>query len=151
MKEATEFLKNLKAAQWHNLNDIPTELKDSVWSIIDGNSLDGYRFYIHEEYDYLYMKLKDAAKEQLKMDINQVVRDWENIDWVWCKCNGEGYILELTKTNEISKATGGCVKATSHEIFTVLFGKHVTDSDVTKFLFNKFTNIKPVYYREEIE
>ena len=54
MKEATEFLKNLKVAQWHNLNDIPTDLKDSVWDIIDGNSLDGYRFYIHEEYDYLY-------------------------------------------------------------------------------------------------
>ena len=82
MKEATEFLKNLRIAQWHNLNDIPTDLKDSVWDIIDGNSLDGYRFYIHEEYDYLYMKLKDAAKEQLKMDINQVIRDWERYrDW----------------------------------------------------------------------
>ena len=69
MKEATEFLKNLKVAQWHNINDIPTDLKDSVWDIIDGNSLDGYRFYIHEEYDYLYMKLKDAAKEQLKIEL----------------------------------------------------------------------------------
>lgn len=144
MTEALKHLASLKTGQWHNLNDIPKPLFDDAWKIIDEELLDGYRFTLHEVYNYLVMKTKRADKEVLAGVIAQIRRDFDKISWLWCAFNEDRYLLEvetLTKTKLISEK--------SDKIFAAYYGKPLNDGDILSFLLKYCTNIKIGYIKEE--
>jgi hypothetical protein len=87
MDKALMYLAELKTGQWHNLNDIPEELFEDAWKIIDEELLDGYRFTLHEVYNYLVMKTKRADKEMVAGIVAQIRRDYDRISWLWCVCS----------------------------------------------------------------
>lgn len=148
MTEALKYLASLKTGQWHNLNDIPKPLFKDAWKIIDEELLDGYRFTLHEVYNYLVMKTKRADKEDLKMTLAQIERDHEEIDWLWCKFSDNSYILEVSSKSGHGESRLGSIKRTSDAVFTPLYGKKLTDKEVLDFLYKNCFAIKIVYLKE---
>ena len=144
MTEALKHLASLKTGQWHNLNDIPKELFDDAWKIIDEELLDGYRFTLHEVYNYLVMKTKRADKEMVAGIVAQIRRDYDRISWLWCVFSEEKYMLEVSITT-VNKF----VATTSDNIFMPFYGKPLNDGDLLSFLYKHCTNIKIGYIKEE--
>ena len=145
MTEALKHLASLKTGQWHNLNDIPEPLFDDAWKIIDEELLDGYRFTLHEVYNYLVMKTKRADKEVLLGTIEQIKRDNESISWLWCVFQENRYILEVGH----AIVTKSFVDRTSDAIFAPYYGKDLLDNELLTFLYKHCNNIKIVYIKEE--
>ena len=145
MTEALKHLASLNTGQWHNLNDIPKPLFDDAWKIIDEELLDGYRFTLHEVYNYLVMKTKRADKEVLLGTIEQIKRDSESISWLWCVFQENRYILEVGH----AVITKSFVDRTSDSIFAPYYGKDLLDNELLTFLYKHCNNIKIVYIKEE--
>lgn len=56
-ERAYDYLRTISSFKWYNLNEIPEEIFDEVWNVIDSGKLDGkYHFGLHEQYSYLFMK-----------------------------------------------------------------------------------------------
>lgn len=145
MTEALKYLASLKTGQWHNLNDIPKDLFDDAWKIIDEELLDGYRFTLHEVYSYLVMKIKRADKEVLLGTIEQIKRDSESISRLRCVFQENRYILEVGH----AIVTKSFVNITSDAIFAPYYGKDLLDNELLTFLYKHCNNIKIVYIKEE--
>ena len=145
MEEAKKYLANLETGQWHNLNDTPKDLFQDVWNVIDQGLLDGYRFTFHEVYTYLVMKTKRADKEILESTINQIKRDAEDIDWLWCVFSDNKYILEVGH----GPITKDYIERTSDPIFEKFIGSSLTNPELLTFLYKNCLNIKIVYLRKE--
>ena len=144
MTEALKHLASLKTGQWHNLNDIPEELFEDAWKIIDEELLDGYRFTLHEVYNYLVMKTKRADKEMLAGIVAQIRRDYDKINWLWCVFTDERHLLEV-ETKTVNKF----VATSSDNVFMPFYGKPLNDGDLLSFLYKYCTNIKIGYIKEE--
>ena len=145
MTEALKHLASLETGQWHNLNDIPKDLFDDAWKIIDEGLLDGYRFTLHEVYSYLVMKTKRADKENIRLTIEQIKRDYQSIDWLWCKFSDNAYIMEVR--NGIDRT--GVITIESNTVFHPFIGKKLNDPEVLDFLYKHCVQIKIVYLKEE--
>lgn len=144
MTEALKHLASLETGQWHNLNDIPKDLFDDAWKIIDEGLLDGYRFTLHEVYSYLVMKTKRADKEVVEDLIREIKRNADNISWLWCVFTDERYMLEV-QTTTVTRF----IATTSDKVFMPLYGKRLDDKEVLDFLYKYCTNIKIGYIKEE--
>lgn len=140
MTEALKHLASLKTGQWHNLNDIPKPLFDDAWKIIDEELLDGYRFTLHEVYNYLVIKTKRADKDLIETILKEVKRNADNISWLWCVFTDTRYMLEMH-----TATTNRFIAPTSDNVFMSLYGKKLNDEEVLKFLYKYCTNIKIGY------
>lgn len=149
MEEAIRFLATLKVNQWHNINDAPAKIRDNVWEAIEQGLLDGYRFMMHESIDYLVMKTRNAEDAGLKMSLAQIEKDYQHIDWLWCKFADEGHILEVGGGHGKDRSREHLVKTTSDPIFKDLFGKQLIDVEVLNFLYKYCKTIKIVYRKED--
>lgn len=151
MEEAIRYLATLKINQWHNINDSPAKIRDNVWEAIEQGLLDGYRFMMHESIDYLVMKTRNAEDADLKMTLAQIERDYQSIDWLWCKFAEEGHIMEITGGADPNASQRSTIKVTSDPIFKELVGKSLIDVEVLNFLYRNCKTIKIVYTRKEDE
>lgn len=56
-ERAYDYLRTISPFKWYNLNEIPEEIFDEVWNVIDKGKLDDeYHFGLHVQYSYLFMK-----------------------------------------------------------------------------------------------
>ena len=56
-ERAYEYLRTISPFKWYNLNEVPKDIFDEVWNVIDRGTLDGiYNFGLHEQFSYLFMK-----------------------------------------------------------------------------------------------
>ena len=55
-QRAYEYLRTISPFKWHKLNDVPEEIFDEVWNVIDKGSFGDFRFGLHEQFSYLFMK-----------------------------------------------------------------------------------------------
>ena len=140
MTEALKCLASLETGQWHNLNDIPKDLFDDAWKIIDEELLDGYRFTLHEVYNYLIMKTKRADKDLIEVMLKEIKRNADNINWLWCVFTDTRYMLEMH-----TATANRFIAPTSDNVFMPLYGKKLNDEEVLKFLYKYCTNIKIGY------
>lgn len=145
MTEALKYLASLKTDQWHNLNDIPKDLFDDAWKIIDEELLDGYRFTLHEIYSYLVIKIKRADKDLIETVLKEIKRNADNINWLRCVFQENRYILKVGH----AIVTKSFVYGTSDAIFAPYYGKDLLDNEVLTFLYKHCNNIKIVYIKEE--
>jgi hypothetical protein len=55
--KAYEYLRCITPFKWYNLNDIPNDIIEEVWFVIERGNLDGkYNFGQHTQYENLFMK-----------------------------------------------------------------------------------------------
>lgn len=144
MDKALIYLAELKTGQWHNLNDIPKDLFDDAWKIIDEELLDGYRFTLHEIYSYLVMKIKRADKDLIETVLKEIKENADNINWLRCVFQENRYILKVGHTI----VTKSFVYGTSDAIFAPYYGKDLLDNELLTFLYKHCNNIKIFYIKK---
>lgn len=56
-ERAYDYLRAVSPFKWHNLNEIPKDIFEEVWIVIDKGNLDGiYNFGLNTQFSYLFMK-----------------------------------------------------------------------------------------------
>lgn len=62
-ERAYEYLRTISPFKWYDLNEIPEDIFDEVWNVIDKGSLDGiYNFGLNCMYSNLFMKTIDGNR-----------------------------------------------------------------------------------------
>ena len=55
-ERAYDYILTISPFKWYNINDIPKDIFEEVWAIIDKGSFRDFNFGLHTQYSYLFMK-----------------------------------------------------------------------------------------------
>lgn len=61
-ERAYEYLRTISPFKWYDLNEIPEEIFDEVWSVIDRGKLGNFHFGLNVEFSNLFMKTIDGNR-----------------------------------------------------------------------------------------
>ena len=139
---AQEYLDKLPKFEWLNLAQIPKDLFNEVWLLLETNQFENYRIGWNEIQSNLFMKVKRAQKEQLLSSLGELERGIGTIDWIFIGLKSETrYIVSINKKGIIKETDN----SKTNEIFTP--GKEILE--YFEWIYKHAKSIKIQYLDEK--
>jgi hypothetical protein len=138
---AQEYIDSLPKFQWLSLAQVPKELFDEVWVLLETNQFEKYRIGWNETQSNLFMKTKRSEKEQLLSSLAELERGIGAIDWIYIGLrDGSQYIVSIWMNGNVREADN----TRTNEIFTP--GKPI--QEYFEWIYKHARNIKIRYLDE---